>query len=54
MVLDRIKDKLSGTDIHPDFVYDAQTQVDKLIKLIIGLILIEFHLHCLHWHHYKI
>ena len=32
MVLDRIKDKLSGTDIHPDFVYDAQTQVDKLIN----------------------
>ena len=32
IVLDRIKDKLSGTDIHPDFVYDAQTQVDKLIN----------------------
>ena len=31
MVLDRIKDKLSGTDIYPDSVYDAQTQVDKLI-----------------------
>ena len=31
MVLDRIKDKLSGTDIHPDFSYDAQSQVDKLI-----------------------
>ena len=31
MVLDRIKDKLSGTDIHPDFIYDPQTQVDKLI-----------------------
>ena len=31
MVLNRIKDKLSGTDIYPDSVYDAQTQVDKLI-----------------------
>ena len=31
MVLERIKDKLAGTDIHPDFSYDAQTQVDKLI-----------------------
>ena len=31
MVLDRIKDKLSGKDIHPDFIYDSQTQVDKLI-----------------------
>jgi FKBP12-rapamycin complex-associated protein len=31
MVLNRIKDKLSGTDIYPDLVYDAQTQVDKLI-----------------------
>lgn len=31
MILNRIKDKLSGTDIYPDSVYDAQTQVDKLI-----------------------
>ena len=31
MVLDRIKDKLSGKDIHPDFIYDSQVQVDKLI-----------------------
>ena len=31
MVLERIKDKLAGTDIHPDFSYDAQNQVDKLI-----------------------
>ena len=31
MVLNRIRDKLSGTDIYPDSVYDAQTQVDKLI-----------------------
>ena len=31
MVFNRIKDKLSGTDIYPDSVYDAQSQVDKLI-----------------------
>ena len=31
MVLDRIKDKLAGTDIYPDLIYDAKTQVDKLI-----------------------
>jgi len=31
IVLDRIQDKLSGTDFYPDTVCDPQTQVDKLI-----------------------
>jgi FKBP12-rapamycin complex-associated protein len=31
MVLDRIQDKLSGTDFYPDSVCDPKTQVDKLI-----------------------
>ena len=31
MVLNRIQDKLSGTDFYPDSVCDAKTQVDKLI-----------------------
>ena len=32
MVLNRIQDKLSGTDFYPDSVCDAKTQVDKLIS----------------------
>ena len=31
-VLDRIQDKLSGTDFNPDIVYDVKSQVDKLIQ----------------------
>ena len=31
MVLDRVQDKLSGTDFYPNSVIDAKTQVDKLI-----------------------
>ena len=31
MVLDRIQNKLSGTDFYQDSVCDAKTQVDKLI-----------------------
>ena len=31
IVLDRIQDKLSGTDFYPDSVCDPKTQVDKLI-----------------------
>ena len=32
IVLDRIQDKLSGTDFNPDIVYDVKTQIDKLIQ----------------------
>ena len=32
IVLDRIQDKLSGTDFNPDIVYDVKSQVDKLIQ----------------------
>ena len=32
IVLKRIHDKLIGTDIRPDIVYDAKSQVDELIK----------------------
>ena len=32
IVLDRIQDKLSGTDFNPEIVYDIKTQVDKLIQ----------------------
>jgi len=32
IVLERINDKLSGTDIKPDIIYDAKDQVDELIK----------------------
>ena len=32
IVLDRIVDKLSGTDFNPDDELDPQTQVDKLIR----------------------
>jgi FKBP12-rapamycin complex-associated protein len=31
IVLERIQDKLSGTDFYPDLVYDPRSQVDKLI-----------------------
>ena len=31
IVLDRIQDKLSGTDFYPNLIFDAKTQVDKLI-----------------------
>ena len=31
IVLDRIKDKLSGTDFNKDVVYDTKMQVQKLI-----------------------
>ena len=31
IVLERIQDKLSGTDFYPNVVIDAKTQVDKLI-----------------------
>jgi FKBP12-rapamycin complex-associated protein len=33
IVLDRIHDKLSGTDFNPDIVYDVKSQVNKLIQL---------------------
>ena len=33
IVLDRIKDKLSGTDFNKNIVYDYKMQVDKLIIL---------------------
>ena len=33
IVLDRIQDKLSGTDFNPDIVYDIKSQIDKLIQL---------------------
>ena len=32
IVLKRINDKLSGTDIKPDIIYDVKDQVDELIK----------------------
>ena len=32
IVLDRIQDKLSGTDFNPEIVYDVKTQIDKLIQ----------------------
>ena len=32
IVLDRIQDKLSGTDFNPDIVYDVKSQIDKLIQ----------------------
>ena len=32
IVLDRIQDKLSGTDFNPDIIYDVKSQVDKLIQ----------------------
>ena len=32
IVLNRIHDKLIGTDIRPDIIYDAKSQVDELIK----------------------
>ena len=32
IVLDRIHDKLSGTDFNPEIVYDVKSQVDKLIQ----------------------
>ena len=31
IVLDRIHDKLSGTDFNPEIVYDIKSQIDKLI-----------------------
>ena len=31
IVLDRIQDKLSGTDFYHNTIIDAKTQVDKLI-----------------------
>ena len=33
IVLDRIQDKLSGTDFNPDIIYDIKSQIDKLIQL---------------------
>ena len=33
IVLDRIQDKLSGTDFNPEIVYDIKSQIDKLIHL---------------------
>ena len=33
IVLERIQDKLSGTDFNPDIVYDIKSQIDKLIQL---------------------
>jgi hypothetical protein len=32
IVLDRIQDKLSGTDFNPDIIYDVKNQVNELIK----------------------
>ena len=32
IVLDRIQDKLSGTDFNPNIIYDVKNQVDELIK----------------------
>ena len=32
IVLDRIDDKLSGTDFNPDIIYDVKSQIDKLIQ----------------------
>jgi FKBP12-rapamycin complex-associated protein len=32
IVLDRIQDKLSGTDFNPEIVYDVKSQVNKLIQ----------------------
>ena len=32
IVLDRIQDKLSGTDFNPEIIYDSKSQVDKLIQ----------------------
>ena len=32
MVLERINNKLSGTDFYPDIVYEVKEQVDKLIN----------------------
>ena len=32
IVLDRIQDKLSGTDFNPEIIYDVKSQVDKLIQ----------------------
>ena len=32
IVLDRIQDKLSGTDFKPDIIYDVKNQVNELIK----------------------
>ena len=32
IVLDRIQDKLSGTDFNPEIIYDVKSQIDKLIQ----------------------